>query len=304
VVRIDGLAGGTYLLHAEPRDLPKYARSRTPFLYDKREIKIKPGAVNRIKPVYPEIDTRIEEGDVMIQGIVYDPEKNPLPNRPVKLIPYDSNGPMWDLYYPVCLTDSNGRFEFAGVRPNLSISVECDNRSISLGKDSLRADRTLAVDLVVGSQKLSTKSGQPLHDIRIEWKDGSAGKISDFAGKVVVLDIWATWCPPCLRALPKVNALAESMSQNKEVVFVALSVDADRNIWKQKTDASDWNALRHGWFCPKKNSLVISKPIPFCVILDEKGIICSQGTDLDIAVELGRITKLPDQQDAGATATN
>jgi len=289
VIKIGGIAGGDYMIQAWARNLEKYNKSRMPFLYDIREIKIKPGTVNRVRAIYPEIDTTVEEGDLTIQGIVRNPEKEALPDRTVKLIPSDKRGPMLNLFYPVSVTDANGRFEFAGVRPGLGVTLECDNVNIPLSMESLHKDRVLVMDLVVGSQKLSTKVGEPLRDIYIEWKDGSTGKISDFAGKVVVLDIWTTWCSPCLRAMPKITALAGQMSQNSEVAFIALSIDADHSLWKHKTDEFDSKRLRHGWFNPIKNRFAISKPVPYYVIVDEKGIIRCEGNDVDIGAELSKI---------------
>jgi len=289
VVKIGGIAGGDYMIQAQAHYLVEYSKSRTPFLYDKREIKIKPGTVNSVRAIYPEIDTTVEEGEVTIQGIVRNPEKEALANRTVKLIPYDERGPVLNLFYPVSVTDANGRFKFEGVRPGLGATLECNNVNIPLSMESLHKDRVLVIDLVVGSKKLSTKVGEPLRDINLEWKDGSTGKISDFAGKVVVLDIWTTWCPPCLRAMPKVTALAGQMSQNSEVVFIALSIDADHSLWKQKTDELDSDRLRHGWFNPIKNRFAISKPVPYYVIVDEKGIIRFEGNDVDIGAELAKI---------------
>ena len=51
--------------------------------------------------------------------------------------------------------------------------------------------------------------------------------LADLAGKVVVLDFWATWCPPCLQELPEIQKLAESYAKagKNGVVIVAVSQD-------------------------------------------------------------------------------
>ncbi len=55
--------------------------------------------------------------------------------------------------------------------------------------------------------------------------DGRPVRLSDFRGKVVLLNFWATWCAPCLEEMPDMQALWE---QRREEGFVILAVAADR----------------------------------------------------------------------------
>ncbi len=57
--------------------------------------------------------------------------------------------------------------------------------------------------------------------------DGQAVHLSDFKGKVVVLNIWATWCAPCVLEMPTLAKLAADM-QGKDLVVVAVSMDGER----------------------------------------------------------------------------
>lgn len=54
--------------------------------------------------------------------------------------------------------------------------------------------------------------------------EGRAVKSSDFAGKVVVVDFWATWCPPCREEIPAYIALQEKY-RDKGLVIVGVSLD-------------------------------------------------------------------------------
>lgn len=51
--------------------------------------------------------------------------------------------------------------------------------------------------------------GKPIPDIELTSLDGKAVKLSSFKGKIVMIDFWATWCPPCREGLPITNKMHE-----------------------------------------------------------------------------------------------
>lgn len=64
--------------------------------------------------------------------------------------------------------------------------------------------------------------------------EGNDISLSDFRGKVVYIDIWATWCGPCKKEMPAMKALEAEYKDNKDIVFMGISVDASKNIQKWK----------------------------------------------------------------------
>jgi peroxiredoxin len=55
---------------------------------------------------------------------------------------------------------------------------------------------------------------------------GHKVKLSDYRGKLVVIDFWATWCPPCEFEIPVLNSLYDS-EHDQNVVILGVSVDTD-----------------------------------------------------------------------------
>ncbi len=63
-----------------------------------------------------------------------------------------------------------------------------------------------------------------LPDFTFETGDGATKSLADFHGKVVLLNIWATWCVPCRKEMPQLNAL-ESQLGGKDFQVVAVNID-------------------------------------------------------------------------------
>lgn len=58
---------------------------------------------------------------------------------------------------------------------------------------------------------------------------GQVRTLAEFNGKVVLIDVWATWCPPCRKSLPEIAALQKKGGD----AFVVLAVSVDRGGWPE-----------------------------------------------------------------------
>jgi peroxiredoxin len=116
--------------------------------------------------------------------------------------------------------------------------------------------------------------GKPL-DLTFTALDGQAIRMGDFTNKVVILDFWATTCPPCVRKLPELKELyAKYKSQGLEVIGVSLDTEKDKLTrfihenklpWPQYFDAA-------GSDSPMAKSFGIAG-IPVVWLVDRHGLL-------------------------------
>lgn len=62
--------------------------------------------------------------------------------------------------------------------------------------------------------------------------NGKTFQLSDFLGKYVVIDVWATWCGACINQRPFFTEVAKKFQTNKDIQFVAISVDSSIKEWQ------------------------------------------------------------------------
>jgi thiol-disulfide isomerase/thioredoxin len=83
--------------------------------------------------------------------------------------------------------------------------------------------------------------GRPLPDMRLTALNGKKGvRLGDYRGKVVLLDVWASWCAPCKTELPMLDDMAGRL-KSKGIEIVAVSVDDNRE------DAEEFLRSRRKW---------------------------------------------------------
>jgi cytochrome c biogenesis protein CcmG/thiol:disulfide interchange protein DsbE len=96
--------------------------------------------------------------------------------------------------------------------------------------------------------------------------------LHDFQGKVVVLNFWATWCPPCVEEMPSLVNLQRQV-KDKGVTVLAVSVDVDQEAYQKflKDHGIDFLTVRDP--DQKSNTLYGTFKFPETYIIDRQGVV-------------------------------
>lgn len=120
--------------------------------------------------------------------------------------------------------------------------------------------------------------GMPAPEFTAVDMNGKEYKLSDFAGKVVVLDFWFTGCVPCKMEMPYMEKIAESM-KGEPIQFIAMSLDTGNqllSLWKEMIKDQNGPILNlnvpNGFKAPLAQKFGI-RSVPRIVIIDQQGKI-------------------------------
>lgn len=137
--------------------------------------------------------------------------------------------------------------------------------------------------LAQGEVAAVTMATAPLRlpDLAFEDAAGNPKKLSDWRGKTVLLNLWATWCVPCRKEMPALDALQAKLG-GKDFEVVAVNIDT-RDPDKPKNFLKEANLTRLAYFADQKakvfqdlKSIGRALGMPTSVLVDAQG--CEIGT--------------------------
>jgi len=121
--------------------------------------------------------------------------------------------------------------------------------------------------------------------------DGQHITMDDLAGKVVLIDFWATWCGPCREALPHIRAISQKF-QGQPFVVLSVSLDNDAAKWKDfvARNGMTWLQYRDGEFDGPIAKMFAVNAIPATFSIDADGVLEDQHVG-DESIE-GKLKKM------------
>lgn len=155
-------------------------------------------------------------------------------------------------------------------------------------------DENMIADKSINGEKPLMSNVQQTPDLKFKDENGKTVTLSSLKGKVVFINLWAIWCPPCIQEMPSINKLRKTFKDNDNLVF--LMVDVDGNIEKSNK-----------WMKSKKFDLPVYIPdgeiprelfkgsIPTTIIVDKQNNIVAKhvgGADYSSQEVIDMMTKL------------
>jgi peroxiredoxin len=126
---------------------------------------------------------------------------------------------------------------------------------------------------------LSAKQGGAAPDFTLKNLEGGNVQLSQYRGKIVLLEFWAPWCPPCKATIPQLTAV-QTKYRERGVVVLGIAVDEDiGSIQKLSAFSQEYGINYHGL---RGNETVERayhvSSIPMIFLIDKEGMIVNSHT--------------------------
>ncbi len=263
-MRLADRAAGDYavMLRTKPKARERSGKKFDPFapnpavFRDYKDVTLGTGQTQRLDLHYVPFDEHVYRGDRMAVVQIAKPDGKPAAGRDVTIgysDPHYGQIPVFSGSVP-----SSGTITLANVTAKKPEGLRGQPYMVRLGFDQLGRFGFKTKDGIETFKFLvppNTGDEAP----EIEFIDASTGKhrhLSEFRGRVVCLEFWATWCGPCQEPMRRLDELAahEAERWSGRVAIVPLSIDNRAEQVKRHVAERGWTHLDHFWAGPVEDN--------------------------------------------------
>lgn len=156
------------------------------------------------------------------------------------------------------------------------ITPETDSIYSDFKETYRRSEYVAALDQTY-QEFLALAPGNPAPEFEGRSREGEMVSIKNLRGKVIYIDVWATWCGPCIAEIPSSIKLQQKLAKEEGIHFLNVSVDSKRSDWEKFLDRNNnWKGT-HIIIEPDRIGLLYEaykfQGIPAYVLLDQSGNI-------------------------------
>ena len=115
-----------------------------------------------------------------------------------------------------------------------------------------------------------TMKGANLPDITLKDIQGNPVKLHRFKGKYIYIDLWASWCGPCIKEIPSLNKLKEYF-EDDNIAFLSISIDENVKDWHEKVEELNLKGKQFHMGKSKLPTILNINAIPHFVLYSPEG---------------------------------
>jgi len=110
-------------------------------------------------------------------------------------------------------------------------------------------------------------------DFSFTTAEGEFVSLDELRGKVVVLDFWGTWCPPCVESVPELRTLHKRYSKEPSFMLIGISSDSDEQEWREFTAKNKMIWPQYRDKDRKVQRAFGVRAFPTYIVIDHEGIV-------------------------------
>ena len=138
-----------------------------------------------------------------------------------------------------------------------------------------------------------TEKGEKSADFQLESIDGNMYELNDFKDKYIYIDLWATWCLPCIAQIPDLKKLEEKY--NQKIYFISIAWNDNKTRWLNMVKEKDLKGIQ--LFASDKNAEFFKfygvNSLPRFILLDKQGKIiesnAKQPSESSLDIQFGNL---------------